>query len=969
MKIFNEIGKSALRLVAALAVACPLVVACYDDSELWEQVNDLAVRVLALEEKLNVELKALNDMLSKSVTISSCDMQKDSTYLVKLSTGVEFVVDPTPAAELKSVVTYINIGGVDYWAYYDEKGNKVLLLNEKNERVPVIAETPRVITKDDESWLVIGGAEYPLSGNSVFSNYELKKDELTGEVYAVTFTFGEEMSFTVTVDGAQGFWFVRTEGYSTVILNDYFVSNGMTERVQTSMVGVADYVLQVPQGWKVSEFVDEFVDVTYFDITAPEMDAVASGQAEASGMLKVMAVLEGGKATVAKLYLSTSPFSLMNVSLGKAYMVRYPGLQKFVYGLSEAASFDEDDIYETAKTVMTADPVPAGYGYADELDINGIDLKTILGSDLTDGSEYVLWALPVVVDPETEDYVLKKAFAKYKFKANTAKLEVVEANFRGATLKMSLTGADSYYAGLELKSDFDKVQLLRWLNMDGFDAKTAPLAYEGSAFKFVETDLTASPDTEYTVWMVVAEEGKSRYSEEDILAVDFKIDALKAGGNVTVTPGNVVCENTEITVPLTAAGAELIFYDFVKYADFPNYADEASQIKRLMSDGEMVSGEEVTAKLSDVFGPSARQPESDFGIYAVAVDADGKYGAVFFREVSTSAIAYNDLEVALSMGKNEPDEVTVNISVTGGEAVSYIYWIGEADHSTWTNPSYLNKNAASSERYMALNQKDRFFTTTAQKYPIVDGVISMKNLALNEDHVVVAVAVDDKGLTSRATVLKFKTRSVSIGNVVPSTDNRWSAAKPVITFLPEKFEPSTGYALNGTYAFTVQVPIGFTAYVLAATDFYFAEGNSVENMIVEIIEYVDAPRDNNLTVYPLLWEQKGFPYGHEFYHYEHGCPLYGNVVLWASKEYHDSVCDCGSPFTSDKVQNNVPIEVDHILHINDGSPVEVKKPGATGSKTEVVDKVYVVCRDLNGNCYEPFITDVPFEYFANSAGN
>ena len=167
--------------------------------------------------------------------------------VVTLSNGEKLVLFPEKS--LKSYVTYLTLSdGVDYWAYIDADGKKQLFLDENGEAVPVVADTPEVIERDGDTYIVVGGVEYPLSGNSVFSDYEVITDELTGEVYAVTFTFGEGMSFTVTVDGAAGFHFVRPSGWSTTIISDYYVPMGTTERIQVEARGVVDYVLQIPDG-------------------------------------------------------------------------------------------------------------------------------------------------------------------------------------------------------------------------------------------------------------------------------------------------------------------------------------------------------------------------------------------------------------------------------------------------------------------------------------------------------------------------------------------------------------------------------------------------------------------------------------------------------------------------------------------------------------------------------------------------
>ena len=970
MNLFSEIKKVTARLFALVAVACPLVVSCYDDSELWEQVNDLAIRVLALEEKLNNELAALNDMLKNNVTITSCTMQSDSTYKIKLSTGVQFVVDPNPKDELKSVVSYMNIGGVNYWAYYNEKGARELFLNAEGERIPVEAETPKVVTKDDESFLVVGGVEYPLSGNSVFSNYEIVQDEMSGEIYAVTFTFGEEMTFTVTVDGAQGFWFVQQTGWNTSILSDYFVAEGMTERVQLSMIGVKDYVLQTPEGWRVKEFVDEVTGAAYFDITAPTIEQVNAGSAESEGYLKVMVALEGGKATVAKLFLSSTPFSRLGVSLSKAYIKAYPGLQKFVYGLCAKADYDEAAIFDAAEKILAGEDVSAGYGYADGSNVIGRELSDILAADLAVSSEYLLWAIPVLLDADSEEFYIKDgSITTHEFTAYAVSFEVISENFKGVDVKFSLEGADAYYADLVVKSDFDVEQIVKWLNYGIYEPLTLK-SYTGSAFKFIETDVEAVPSTEYVSWVAVIEEGKTVYTTDDILTVGFKVTELGDGGKVNVVAGEPVAEPTEITLPISAPGAEMIFYNFVKYKDLPNYGDKEKQVQRLLDEGKLVNGSSATVKLSDVFGASVCQPDSDFGFYALAIDADGKYGEVLVAEYSTASIPYNNLDVVLELVSNNPNDVKVKVSTASGSASSYIYWIGAADHSTWTSQNYLGKSAETAESFMAMNPTHTRLTSVAKDYPIVDGVISMTDLALKKEHVVVAVAVDAQGMTSHAEVLTFKTRGVNIGNVVLKSDSKWSAAKPTIEWLDQYFFAAQGQ-MNGQYGFNISIPAGYTAYVLAGTNSYITKDEvgdlsiiSPEDMIETVIEYVDSRRDWHLTVSD-NWEWPHIGYVH--YHSYHGAPLFGNSMIWASQEYHDSVCDCGGTFDKTTVMQGHEVVVHHIININEsGKKFEFRQPQAVGSTEQVVDRVFVVCRDLNGNCYETFVIDVPVAKFQNA---
>ena len=78
------------------------------------------------------------------------------------------------------------------------------------------------------------------------------------------------------------------------------------------------------------------------------------------------------------------------------------------------------------------------------------------------------------------------------------------------------------------------------------------------------------------------------------------------------------------------------------------------------------------------------------------------------------------------------------------------------------------------------------------------------------------------------------------------------------------------------------------------------------------------------------------------------------------------MCDCGGNYVEQKEMQGHMVEVTHLINLNDGKPVEFRQPQAIASTEEVIDRVFIVCQDLDGNCYEPFEYDVPVEYFANA---
>ena len=979
MKTFNKFSKSILKVACLAVLAGPFMVSSctetiieehyyendYDDSGIWDQLNALIGQVYNLEQKMNSEIKTLKDLLKGKIFITNVKNDVSSGLtIVELSNGETLVL--FPEKDMKSYVTYITLSdGVTYWAYIDEYGNKQLFLDENGEAVPVYGNTPEVIEKDGDTYLVIGGVEYPLSGNSVFSDYELITDELTGEVYAVTFTFGEDMSFTVTVDGAAGFHFVRPAGWSTVIISDYFVPVGSTERIQVDAKGVVDYVLQIPDGWRVKEFKDPYMGSLYFDVTAPSAELINSGVAAADGDLKVVAVLEGGKATVSKLYLSTAPFKEFSVSLAGANVKMYNGLQKFVYGICLESEYDEVSFIETAQELLTAYSYPAGFGVSD-VDFEYLPLEEVAREALVPGQKYVFWALPALYYQTDEDagyYVKEGTFQKVPFKYASLSFEIGRESFRDAELVMEAKGIEAYYTEVLPKSDFLLEDVLFYLNNGFYEERTEPMSYTGSVFSFAVA--YPEPSTEYVAWIAVAEDGKT-YTEGDVIVREFSTLNLTPGSDVKV---QAVLEPaaTNVTAIFEAVGAETIYYAFLTTSEAKKHADEAAKANYLFEKGRYTSDDAGVTE-SSLFNIKLK-PESDVVFWAVATDDEGKYGEVLAMECKTTPIKYNDMTVEISLAYNDPNDVQLNISTKGGEPVEYLYWIGKTADNTWKSPNYLGGSAETAQVYMYLNPTYSRFTDIAARYPIEDGLIKMTDLTPGANYVIVAMAKDAAGLYSKATEFRFVPRAVGLGNVVTADNPEWEKARPSIEWIRSRFIQSTG-TLSGAYAFNITIPEGFSAYVLAGTDSYLNNGDetielTIDDKITTIIQYVDKPRDWHLTVSEdWVWPHIGF----EHYHSHHGAPLWGNSVIWASEEYHDSRCPCGGTYVEVRDMQGYQVEVTHLININDGNPIEFRQPQAIASTQEVIDKVFVVCQDTDGNCYEPFVIDVPVEYFQNAGG-
>lgn len=981
MKFMTFTKNAFSKALLCLALSGFAVTSCFDDSSLWESIKDIEQKMEYLQNQLDAELKALKAIVNGQVTIKTCVANEDGTYMVTLSDGTSFTVYPKQEM-LKSVVTYSTIGGVDYWAYYDEQGVKHTLLDEDNELIPVKGSDPEIITRDDKHYLVIGGVEYPLAGNSIFSGYEVNKDELSGEVQSVTFTFGEDMSFTITVDGVCSLTFVEGNfmmGYTKI--SQQYVAPGTKGIVYIQKVGVVDYVLQAPNGWKVTETEDENLGIVILDITAPAKEAVEAGLADAEGYLKAISVYEGGKAGASRLFLTASPFEEFSVVGGVLTVKPMPGVEKFAYGVCDLVDYDEENIVSVVNPLFAEYDYPKGYGISSSA--IELPLVEIYGEEIEPGDPLVIWAAPAIYDEgdETTDayyYITVDAIESMNQGYSSYTFEVSDPTYKDATLNMELKGISKYYTGVAPVSESFATDLIVKINGGYYEPVTEPYTYNGSVFDYAnDSELVMSPNTSYYVWLLIAEEEKV-YEESDLILVEFTTTGITSGGTIEVKKTDTTVTPTNITLGVEAEGAGMIYYAWVSAANIGKYSTDEQKAAYLLSDGHSVVGDNITAE-SDI----TLKPNTDVYFMAMAVDADGKYGPVYHVMLTTSEIPFNtDLKVSLELVENNAGNFRVGLSSTGAEDVSYIYWVGKASATFWISKSSgLGATASNAEVYMYVNPDDSRFTTCMANYPLVDGIVLMEDLSLATDYVFVAVAVDSEGKYSHAEVLKFTTRSMNLGDIVyaqnsDGSDNLiWTNARPTVEFLQSTFHAGEGMR-SGSYSFNVTIPTGYTGYVLSGTEYYYAEGKGIstiskEAAIIQTVEYADDRKDIDILVDDELWSTLGYPSGWIIYCYMHGAPIRGAAVIFADKATHDAECDCEDTYVYSRKDTHPESDGGVVVLINDGNPVTFTQPDAvynpSTTESHDLDKVFITLKDKDGNFFETYIFDVPDEYFAGTS--
>ena len=168
------------------------------------------------------------------------------------------------------------------------------------------------------------------------------------------------------------------------------------------------------------------------------------------------------------------------------------------------------------------------------------------------------------------------------------------------------------------------------------------------------------------------------YTKSDLIVCPFSTLPITAGGSVNVQAGEAECGALEIEVPLTAAKAGSVYYAFLKTATANQYKDDESRAKYLFDNGLCVTEEAAVAKLSD-FPSVSPKVSTKYVLLAVAVDATGKYGAVYSQEYSTTTIPFNEIQVEVREVKNAPGDVQLAISAEG--ASEYLYWMGRTDNN------------------------------------------------------------------------------------------------------------------------------------------------------------------------------------------------------------------------------------------------------------------------------------------------
>ena len=174
-RFFMNIKRAVLSMGAVALIASSVVSCQYDDSALWEEVENIKQELADLRLQLETELNAIKDLVNGQVTVKEINQQNDGSKVIVLSDGSKITIYPKGSGVPSNIVTVYSEEGVMYWAMYDGIGNvQPILVN--GQKVPVAEIAP-------QTQLVDGAIEVSFDGGNTWikTGYDKSQAEWRGQ--------------------------------------------------------------------------------------------------------------------------------------------------------------------------------------------------------------------------------------------------------------------------------------------------------------------------------------------------------------------------------------------------------------------------------------------------------------------------------------------------------------------------------------------------------------------------------------------------------------------------------------------------------------------------------------------------------------------------------------------------------------------------------------------------------------------
>lgn len=870
-------------MLASVAVSCS-----YDDSELRQELEQIKQELADLRADLEGEINALKSLLDGKVTVSSVEKRADGSTVVTLSDNTSFVIYPEYEAEKlpTDLITVIYEGNVMYWAMYNAKGVAEPILVDGN-KVPVVGTSPMFRENSKNGTIEVsfdGGSTWTATGYTpstvdsiikgveiIYSDWQTDSEGNPVALYC-EFTLSDGSTFRVGMQGAR-----------LVMSSDtVFVPYGTEREFGIQASGAADYMLEQPEGWECDITYSKEDQYYYINFTSPSYEDVMSGAAEHTGVFKMMVVFDDGMSAIARVQLTTEPANIkfmpdgvkIEAGYGCDYMM-FGFLPKSIYKVETVMNLTSlvlgGQTHERVKEVGFFNSATAFFTYAEAY-----------SSPFVVGTEYVFWyVVPRYEDGTGEQYVVETDIVTRDYVHSSVTFEVVESLFFDANVKFEAAGTNGYVVGFSTADEFNAETIAAMYsgNETFFDYYSKGNdSYTGSFVEYFDPlKSTLYPGVEYTLWCLSRSESLV-FEADEVRSWSFTTRDFEAGGSLEIEEAASEIGYTTIEMELNTVGHIAIYSHIVPSYEASAYPTDELVIDMLRREGAMHIGSDAAVAKYD--GKSAGEKVV---VFAVAVDADGKYGKVFKKNVTTKAINYNDIDVNLKLVANKANGT--RIEVIGEGAEEFMYIICQTSDTLWDER--YGGSSTKAGYYIATNPdaSDVRHTSDA-KYALQDGCIYMDDLMPDTEYVIVVLAAGNDGTFSRPEALYF-TPLPNIGEVVYANDPNWAVGKPTVTI------GMTSTLEFYSFAWYVSPVEGYKAYTIAEfpanfTDPIYGLGIDTPEKLISYIMtngqeciYSD---NYSRTWWEYVWDEEQNTYIEEWFS-EDGLPGVYNFYFYGTEGY------------------------------------------------------------------------------------
>lgn len=385
-------------------------------------------------------------------------------------------------------------------------------------------------------------------------------------------------------------------------------------------------------------------------------------------------------------------------------------------------------------------------------------------------------------------------------------IKAVSVGFDDIVIRVDVNNVVQYSGGYKLKENFVLSNIVRDANWKIAPRINDRFSYEGplTSFPTGAAGPSVSAGQTYVVWVAPYAESVTNVTAADIVYKEFTVPGIKDGGSVDVSTVGHVAGLKSMEVSLSAPGASVIYAMLLTQKEYSGLSSDKAMAEYLIKNSTPAVGSEMTVTRTGL------NPGEKLRLLALAVDEDGRYGAILNKSYTTAVPVFND-DIFIDLDVTyEGKAGKVKVTASGADIAGYYYFHGKTSSSSWTR--ILGGTRESAEEYLAVNN-DNYIISNTQDKPFVDGHIEMSGLEMDVEHVVVVMAYDVNGHLSRASMEKF-TPQLDLGEFVyktGATKTLWQKSEPAVTF-GDCSENGEFYMIN----WAVTPAEGMTAYAVCA---------------------------------------------------------------------------------------------------------------------------------------------------------